>query len=148
MLQRYLGLVIGRVGGFGGKPGQIPPSPSGNMPGHFRRRIIVVRTDFIEFTGKVVSLIYDRFGDFAGFRLLTEHGREHEFRGREEAVEALVKSAWIERSVISVHVEEHRREWPTSIVLRGSIERTKVQTAVGRRVSRMLTLASSPGGPG
>jgi hypothetical protein len=33
-------------------------------------------------------------------------------------VEALVRSAWIERSVISVHVEKHRRDWPTSIVLR------------------------------
>ena len=46
--QRYLGLVIGRVGGFGGNPGQIPPSPSGNVPGHFppsrtARRTIVSR---------------------------------------------------------------------------------------------------------
>ena len=85
VLLRYLGLIVGRVGGFGGNPGQIPPSPSGNVPGvppsrpppHHRRE------EIIEFTGKVVSLIYDRFGDFAGFRLLTEHGHEHEFRGRE-----------------------------------------------------------------
>jgi hypothetical protein len=90
-------------------PGVEPPCPE--PPPHHREEII-------EFTGKVVSLIYDRFGDFAGFKLLTEHGHEHEFRGREQAVEALVKSAWIERSVISVHVEEHRRHWPTSIVLR------------------------------
>jgi len=124
VLKRYLGLIIGRVGGFGGDPGQIPPSPSGTVPGHYpppcpepeppRHR----REEIIEFTGKVVSLIYDRFGDFAGFKLITEHGHEHEFSGREEAVEELVKSAWIERSVISVHVEEHRRDWPTSIVLR------------------------------
>lgn len=121
VLQRYLGLIIGRVGGFGGRPGQIPPSQSGNVPGHFpppHRPPHPGPEPVIEFTGKVVSLIYDRFGDFAGFRLLTEHGHEHEFRGHEEAVEALVKSAWIERSVISVHVDEHRREWPTSIVLR------------------------------
>jgi hypothetical protein len=72
----------------------------------------------IEFTGKVVSLIYDRFGDFAGFKLLTEHGHEHAFQGREQAVEALVKSAWIERSVITVCVEQHRHDWPASIVLR------------------------------
>ena len=124
VLKRYLGVIIGRVGGFGGDPGQIPPSPSGNVPGHFpppcpepeppRHR----RGDIIEFTGKVVSLIYDRFGDFAGFKLLTEYGHEHHFHGRESAVEALVKSAWIERSVISVRVDEHRRDWPTSIVLR------------------------------
>ena len=124
VLQRYLGLVIGRVGGFGGDPGRIPPSPSGHVPGHFpppHRPPHPPHPDLepiIEFTGKVVSLIYDRFGDFAGFKLLTEHGHEHHFHGRESAVEALVKSAWIERSVISVHVEKHRRDWPTSIVLR------------------------------
>src|SRR5262249_60456590 len=103
----------------GGRPGNSRPRPPAagravdppcpEPPPHHRRE---------EFTGKVVSLIYDRFGDFAGFRLLTEHGHEHEFRGREQLVEALVKSAWIERSVISVHVEEYRRDWPTSIVLR------------------------------
>jgi hypothetical protein len=117
VLERYLRVVIGRVGGFGGNPGEIPPSPWGNVPGHpihppHRPPGI------IEYTGKVVALVYDRFGDFAAFKLLTEEGHEHEFHGREQAVEALVKSAWIERSVISVHVKEHRREWPTSIVLR------------------------------
>jgi hypothetical protein len=122
VLQRYLGFIVGRVGGFGGDPGQIPPSPSGTVPGveppcpepppHHRPE------EIIEYTGKIVSLIYDRFGDFAGFKLLTEHGHEHEFRGREPAVEALVKSAWVERSVISVHVGADRRHWPTSIVLR------------------------------
>jgi hypothetical protein len=118
VLHRYLGYIVGRVGGFGGDPGQIPPSPSGNVPGGPPHHPHHRREEIIELTGKVVSLIYDRFGDFAGFRLLTEHGHEHEFHGREPAVEALAKSAWIERSVISVHVEEHRREHPTSIVLR------------------------------
>jgi hypothetical protein len=120
VLQRYLGVVIGRVGGFGGNPGKIPPSPSGNVPGHPIHPPHPPHRPpgIIELTGKVVALIYDRFGDFAGFKLLTERGHEHEFRGREPAVEGLVKSAWIERSVISVHVEEHRPEWPTSIVLR------------------------------
>ena len=120
VLKRYLGVVIGRVGGFGGNPGKIPPSPSGNVPGHpiHPQPPPHHRPGIMEYTGKVVALIYDRFGDFAGFKLLSEHGHEHEFHGREPAIEALVKSAWIERSVISVHVEEHRREHPTSIVLR------------------------------
>jgi hypothetical protein len=120
VLVRYLGIVTGLVGGFGGKPGQIPPSPSGTVPGHPTHPLPAPHhaAGLIEFTGKVIALIYDRFGDFAGFKLLTEHGHEHEFHGREPAVEGLVKGAWIERSVISVHVEEHRREWPTSIVLR------------------------------
>jgi hypothetical protein len=119
VLQRYLGLVAGRVGGFGGDPGKVPPSPGGDVPGlpkpkephHHREHIIVV-------TGKVVSLLYDRFGDFAGFVLLSEHGHEHAFRGREPAIESLVKSAWVERTVISVHAERDRNDWPTSIVLR------------------------------
>ena len=120
VLKRYLSVVIGRVGGFGGNPGKIPPSPSGNVPGHpiHPQPPPHHRPGIMEYTGKVVALIYGRFGDFAGFKLLSEHGHEHEFHGREPAVEALVKSAWIERSVISVHVEEHRREHPTSIVLR------------------------------
>jgi hypothetical protein len=120
VLVRYLGIVTGLVGGFGGKPGLIPLSPSGTVPGHPVHPLPAPHhaVGLIEFTGKVVALMYDRFGDFAGFKLLTEHGHEHEFHGREPAVEALVKGAWIERSVISVHVEEHRREWPTSIVLR------------------------------
>ena len=120
VLQRYLGLIIGRVTGYGGKPGQIPPSSGGIIPGHppLPHPLPPPHEDFMEFTGKVVSLIYDRFGDFAGFILRTEHGHEHEFKGREHAVEALVKSAWIERSVITVRVERHQHDWPASIVLR------------------------------
>jgi hypothetical protein len=118
VLQRYLGLVAGRVGGFGGDPGKIPPSPGGNVPGVPKPKPHHHREEIIEVTGKVISLIYDRFGDFAGFVLLSEHGREHAFRGREAAIEALVKSAWIERTVISVHAERERDGWPTSIVLR------------------------------
>jgi hypothetical protein len=120
VLQRYLGLIIGRVGGFGGNPGSIPPSAGGNVPGHLLPPPPPPHhhKDFMEFTGKVVSLIYDRFGDFAGFILLSEHGHEHEFKGREHAVEALVKSAWIERSVVTIRVERHRRDRPVSVVLR------------------------------
>lgn len=121
VLQRYLGLVAGRVSGFGGDPGKIRPSPGGDVPGlphhppekhHHRREPI------IEVTGKVVAIGYDRFGDFAGFVLLSEHGDERAFRGREPAIESLVKSAWIERTVITVQAERDRDDWPTSIVLR------------------------------
>lgn len=120
VLQRYLDLIIGRVIGFGGDPWKIPPSPSGNVPGHLPAipAPIYGRGEMSEFTGKVVSLIYDRFGDFLGFRLLTEEGHEHEFRGRELAIEELVKGAWIERSVISVLVERSKPDWPAVITLR------------------------------
>ena len=33
VLQRYLGMINGRVSGFGGKPGGILPSPTGSVPG-------------------------------------------------------------------------------------------------------------------
>ena len=68
VLQRYLGLIAGRVHGFGGDPGKIPPSPGGIVPGLPKPpKPPHRREEMIEVTGKVVSLIYDRFGDFAGF---------------------------------------------------------------------------------
>jgi hypothetical protein len=70
------------------------------------------------FTGKVIGITYDRFGDFKGFTLLTEHGTEHRFRGHEERIEDLVMMAWRERIVISVYVHRHGHYWPSSIVLR------------------------------
>lgn len=41
-------------------------------------------------SGKVNGIEYDRFGDFEGFALLTEHGEEHLFRATEINVEELV----------------------------------------------------------
>jgi hypothetical protein len=56
--------VLGEPGH--GKPGQGEPG------GHEKERL--------EFTGKVAGIIYDRFGDFEGFLLRTEEGREISFR--------------------------------------------------------------------
>lgn len=67
-----------------------------------------------------MSVIYDRFGDFEGFVLLTETGHEHCFRGREPEIERLVRYAWDDRAVITVFVEKHCPEYPVSIVLRRS----------------------------
>jgi hypothetical protein len=66
----------------------------------------------------VIGIRYDRFGDFEGFTLLSEHGHEHHFRGREHEVEEIVKCAWVERTVVSVFVESHDSAWPAAIVLR------------------------------
>ena len=33
VLHRYIQQIAGRVGGFGGNPDQIPPSPTGQVPG-------------------------------------------------------------------------------------------------------------------
>ncbi len=119
---RYVDQIAGRVRGFGGDPNQIPPSPTGELPpsvlypggkGHGAEH-----GHRLGFTGKVVGIIYDRFGDFEGFILETEEGHERLFRGREQEVEELVNRAWVERMVITVFVEHHDAHWPASIVLR------------------------------
>ena len=120
VLTRYLQLIAGRVSGFGGNPGTISPSPTGHVPRppahhqphhppHHERH---------GYTGKVVGICYDRFGDFEGFTLLSDEGYEHFFRGHEEEVEELVQEAWRGRIVITVFVEKHALDWPASIVLR------------------------------
>jgi hypothetical protein len=120
VLQRYVELLGARVDGFGGHAGGIKPSPIGAPaggslpkpgPGH-------VGHGEKEFTGKVAGIVYDRFGDFEGFLLVTESGREHAFRARENEIEELVRFAWRDRVVISVIVRDHRPEHPVSIVLR------------------------------
>ncbi len=119
VLARYAELVAGRVQGFGGKPGQIPASPTGSVPGHHLHPP-QPRPEGAGFTGKVIAVRYDRFGDFEGFTLLTEEGHEHSFRGSERAIEKLVGYAWSERVLIAVQVEPHRPEWPAAIsLLRG-----------------------------
>ena len=115
VLLRYISYLAGRIDGMGGNASQIPPSPDGYQPPspgpekHERDRC---------YTGKVIGVRYDRFGDFEGFTLLSEEGHEHWFRGREPKVEELVNRAWIERTLISVQVESHDSDWPESIILR------------------------------
>ena len=70
----------------------------------------------MEFTGKVVSLVYDRFGDFCGFVLDTEDGRRR-FAAREPEIEMVVNRAWEERILTSVFVERHALHRPEEIVL-------------------------------
>jgi hypothetical protein len=115
VLLRYINYLSGRINGMGGNASQIPGSPNGYEPpcllpaGHDEEHC---------YTGKVIGIRYDRFGDFEGFTILSETGHEYSFRGREHEVEELVRHAWIERTVISVFVESHDRDWPASIVLR------------------------------
>lgn len=120
VIQRYLWYLAGRVNALGGNAGSIKPSPSGVVPpgsgkhggsgppGHHGE----------EFTGKVSGVVYDRFGDFEGFLLVTESGHEHAFQAREARIEALVRFAWMDRVVISVFAGEGHPERPVSIVLR------------------------------
>jgi hypothetical protein len=112
VLQRYISYIVGRVQGLGGDPGGIEPSPSGYHP-----KPISGETR-CEHTGKVSGIVYDRFGDFRGFCLLTECGEEREYWSRENEIEALVRFAWRERIVISVVSKVEDPFCPVSIILR------------------------------
>jgi hypothetical protein len=118
VLQRLVGLVAGRVQGLGGNPSQIPPSltgyqpVSGHGPGGEREKGLE------EFTGKIIGIVYDRFGDFVGFRFLTEEGHEMPFHGRPKEMESLLYRAWQEEILITVRVYSHDRHWPAAIVYR------------------------------
>jgi hypothetical protein len=115
VLQRYITYVAGVVGGSGGQPNQIEPSPTGWVPGmpkplpapppHHPPHGGAVE----EFTGKIQGLIYDRFGDFEGFVLETMTGAIHRIFSRERAVRDLAQHAQVER--LRVHVVVERDHW-------------------------------------
>jgi hypothetical protein len=118
VLQRYVAYLAGRVEAFGGNPVTILPSPTGvpyPIPGQGGGG---GQGEADEFTGKVEGLIYDRFGDFEGFLLRTEHGHEHRFEAQEKETEELVRCAWEDRMVISVRVKPGHKHEPVSIILR------------------------------
>ncbi len=131
VLQRYVGLIEGRVKGVGGNPATITPSQWGiwGTPGHGKGDQTQPpggphpphhpgHKHFCEHTGKVEGLIFDRFGDFEGFLLRDECGEERCFRSRESEIEALVRFAWEGRVVISVLTKEDEPEIPARIILR------------------------------
>ena len=74
-------------------------------------------------------MCYDRFGDFEGFDLRTERGRERRYRAQEAEIERLVLEAWRERWVVTVEAEDRKhgehdnrdvRPWVARIILRRS----------------------------
>jgi hypothetical protein len=120
VLLRYISYLSGRVDAFGGNAGAILPSPTG-VPapaggGHHGPGPIGHAHAMEEFTGKVEGVVYDRFGDFEGFHLLTEAGHKHEFHATEDEIARLVRFAWIDRVVISVLVRKDHPHHPVSII--------------------------------
>ena len=113
VLLRYTELIAGRLRGIGGDPEGIPPSLGGYRPG---RPVCEPDEHRLAFTGKVVSLVYDRFGDFCGFVLDTEDGARR-FAAREPEIERVVNRAWAERILTSVFAERHAPHRPEEIVL-------------------------------
>jgi hypothetical protein len=119
VFHRYLEVVAGRVNDFGGDPLQVPPSPTGDggkpqppCPPHHPPKGEERET----VTGKIAALIFDRFGDFEGFRLDTEDCKR-EFYSREKHIEELAERAWRERLRITVVVGCHHPHRPLTILV-------------------------------
>lgn len=93
---RYLEQIASKIRGLGGDPDGIKPSL--DDPAH-----APPRSEPLEecVRGKVCEVIYDCFGEFEGFVLVTCCGR-HSFRSRELGIEAIVRRACHERSTIAV----------------------------------------------
>jgi hypothetical protein len=118
VLLRYIGYLSGRIDYCGGNAANIPPSPAGYQPpsqgGHGRPHHVREHC----WTGKVIELCYDSFGDFEGFAMRSETGEDHRFHARERNIEDLVYRAWVERFVITVCVSARDRHDVVSVVLR------------------------------
>jgi hypothetical protein len=125
VLKRYIGMIEGRVEGLGGEPWAVKPSPWGTKPapetkGHGLAEEVTHRhgLGLNAATGKVEGIVYDRFGDFEGFLLLTEEGQQRDYFSREAAIEALVRFAWEQRVLISVLARADDAQVPVNVILR------------------------------
>jgi hypothetical protein len=123
VFQRYLTQLGGRVTYMNGDPAKVYPSPTGvwrhpyhpghgghggghGGAGHHEGRGGHDHHhgdhDWGGVTGKVDAIVYDHFGDFAGFVLEDFHGRRHHFLSKEHRVEDRVRRAKDERLVTTV----------------------------------------------
>ena len=116
VFERYLDYVGDRVTGFGGDPARVPASPFGDTETKPCRPEPCGPEDRTHCTGKVSSLIFDRFGDFEGFILETDEGHRR-FESRERDVEVLIERAWKERLRVTVIVGGDHPQNPSSILV-------------------------------
>jgi hypothetical protein len=118
VLQRYLTYAEDLLWTLGRDPNTIPPSEIGTVTGDGPGPPFPVGPGEIrQCTGKVAAIHYDRFGDFSGFAIRTEEAHERLFRSSEQAIEDLVRDAWVERSLVRVFSDEHDPERPDHLVL-------------------------------
>jgi hypothetical protein len=114
VLQRYVAYVSARVRALGGDPDAIPPSldgapgKDGGPPPH----------DLIEYTGKIIEVIYDCFGDFEGLTLSTCRTRQL-FETRQRSIGELALRACREQLLISIFVERGHERKICQLVVRG-----------------------------
>jgi hypothetical protein len=124
VFQRYVQQIEERVRDMGGDPDKIIPTDDGNWQhrGKGKEHDHDLRSeDWTEFYGKIDRMIYDRYGDFAGFTLDTEDGTR-QFKSEEKAIEELANRAWKERIPVTVFAERHDPNEPQMIMLGASHE--------------------------
>jgi hypothetical protein len=98
IIHRYIDYLSARVKGLGGDPNAIPPSPDGAP-------IKDVGTDdVVAYTGKVIKVIYDCYGDLEGF-VLGDCCTPMTFKSRERAIGNIVIRACKERFLVTVYVK-------------------------------------------
>lgn len=125
VLVRYVEALGDRVGGLGGDPATVPPSVTGSWPGMSTGTAVSHgpptppgrRHDECEFTGKVETLTFDRFGDFEAFTLELEDGEHYRFDTAEHNMAQLVERAWRERIRVTVVTWHHERRRPVRVLL-------------------------------
>jgi hypothetical protein len=113
---RYVEQLAGRVNALGGDASSVPPTQSGIWPGLLHHKKHKDST----FTGKVDGIVYDRFGDFQAFILVTREGEQRRFESHETRVHTLVQRAWEERILTTVVVRHDHPERPIEIMLHGA----------------------------
>ena len=121
--RRYVAEIGQRFHGFGGDPGTVVADPNGLPGGVGEPGGGAGEPGFpgggkaLAFTGKVSSLLYDRWGDFEGFTLDTEAG-ERLFRSREHTIEDIANRAWTERILVVVYARAGDPHRPERIVFK------------------------------
>lgn len=111
VLQRYISYLSARVEGLGGDPYAIPPSPEGapvkDDDAH----------DLVAYTGKVIEVIYNCFGNLEGF-VLADCCSSREFRTRERAIGEIALRACKEQMLLSVYVDRRHQDCIRKLVIR------------------------------
>ncbi|HYP23255.1 MAG TPA: galactose oxidase early set domain-containing protein, partial [Actinomycetota bacterium] len=105
VFDRWIDRAAERVRAFGGDPDDALPSPGG--PGGTRPGSPDGGGRWVE--GKIARLVYDCFGDFAGFVLDLCPG-ERRFASSEAAVESLARRACADRSRVRVYPHGDRSD--------------------------------------
>jgi hypothetical protein len=109
VLQRYISYLSARVEGLGGDPNAIPPSPEGAP--------VKDGDDLVAYTGKVIEVIYDCYGDFEGF-VLGDCCTQRLFKTRERAIGDIVLRACKEQLLMMVYVKRGHEEWIIRLVIK------------------------------